>query len=52
MAFNNNVMIVRQKLLRNLIKLWNEDRLVEQIDRLPIELSPSRMPENNADFDG
>ncbi len=40
MAFNNNVMIVRQKLLRSLIKLWNEDRLVEQIDRLPIEFSP------------
>lgn len=40
MAFNNNVMIVRQKLLRCLVKLWNEDRLVEQVDRLPIELSP------------
>ncbi len=40
MAIRNNVMIVRQMLLTRLIKLWNEDQLVEQIDRLPIELSP------------
>lgn len=40
MAIKNNVMIVRQKLLTNLIKLWNENKLVEKIDRLPIELSP------------
>lgn len=40
MAIKNNVMIVRQRLLTNLIKLWNENKLVESIDRLPIELSP------------
>lgn len=40
MAINNNVMIVRQRLLRRLVRLWNENRLVEHIDRLPIELSP------------
>lgn len=40
MSLSNNVMIVRHKLLTNLIKLWKEDRLVEHIDRLPIELSP------------
>lgn len=40
MAIKNNVMIVRQKLLTKLIQLWNEERLVAQIDRLPIELSP------------
>ncbi len=42
MAVRNNVMIVRQRLLTRLIKLWNENQLVEQIDRLPIELSPRK----------
>ncbi len=40
MAIPNNVMIVRQKLLVKLVKMWNEGKLVEEIDRLPIELSP------------
>ncbi len=44
MAVRNNVMIVRQRLLTRLIKLWNENQLVEQIDRLPIELSPRKAP--------
>lgn len=42
MAFTNNVMIVRHKLLTKLVDLWNQDKLTEQIDRLPIELSPRR----------
>ena len=42
MAFTNNVMIVRHKLLATLVKLWKEDALVEKIDRLPIELSPRK----------
>ena len=42
MAIKNNVMIVRQRLLTRLIQLWNEDQLVENIDRLPIELSPRK----------
>lgn len=42
MAIRNNVMIVRQRLLTRLIKLWNENELVEKIDRLPIELSPRK----------
>lgn len=40
MAIKNNVMIVRQKLLTKLIKLWKEDQLIAQIDRIPLELSP------------
>jgi len=40
MAFKNNVMIVRHELLANLVKLWNEDSLVEKIDRIPLEKSP------------
>ncbi len=40
MAFTNNVMIVRHGLLAKLVKLWKEDKLVEDIDRLPIELTP------------
>lgn len=42
MAFTNNVMIVRHGLLARLVKLWREDKLVEEIDRLPIELSPRK----------
>ena len=42
MAFTNNVMIVRHGLLAKLVKLWREDKLVEGIDRLPIELSPRK----------
>ena len=40
MAFLNNVMIVRHKLLANLVSLWKKGELVERIDRLPLELSP------------
>lgn len=40
MAFTNNVMIVRHELLAKLVKLWKENRLLEEIDRLPLELSP------------
>lgn len=42
MAFTNNVMIVRHKLLAELVKLWKENRLVEAIDHLPVELSPRK----------
>ncbi|MFI3248664.1 MAG: monomeric [FeFe] hydrogenase [Rikenellaceae bacterium] len=40
MAFSNNIMIVRHKLLKELVTLWRKKELVEKIDRLPIELSP------------
>ena len=36
MAFTNNVMIVRHGLLAKLVKLWKENRLLEEIDRLPL----------------
>lgn len=42
MAYTSNVMIVRHKLLANLVSLWKDGQLVERIDRLPIELSPRR----------
>lgn len=42
MAFTNNVMIVRHKLLKNLVALWKENQLVEKIDRIPLEISPRR----------
>ncbi len=42
MAFNNNVMIVRHRLLSELLKLWFKHELVEKINRLPIELSPRK----------
>ncbi len=40
MAFANNVMIVRQHLLAKLVQMWKEGRLIEDIDHLPIKLSP------------
>jgi [FeFe] hydrogenase (group B1/B3) len=42
MAFTNNIMIVRHRLLSELVKLWRQNELTERIDRLPIELSPRR----------
>lgn len=35
-------MIVRHRLLKELVRLWNNNELVEKIDRLPLELSPRR----------
>ncbi len=40
MAFKNNIMIVRHRLLSELVKLWKENELVDKIDRLPVQLSP------------
>lgn len=40
MALKNNIMIVRHKLLTELVRLWKDGELIEQIDRLPIKLSP------------
>ena len=31
-------MIVRHKLLADLVRLWKNDQLIEKIDRLPVEL--------------
>ena len=42
MAFTNNVMIVRHKLLADLVRLWKKDELIDKIDRVPIELSPKK----------
>ncbi len=42
MAFTNNVMIVRHKLLATMVNKWKQDKLEAEIDRLPIELSPKK----------
>ena len=43
MAFTNNIMIVRHKLLTELVRLWKNGELTtDKIDRLPLELSPRR----------
>ncbi len=42
MAFTNNVMIVRHRLLTELLKLWFKHELIEKINRLPLELSPRK----------
>lgn len=38
----NNVMIVRHKLLADLVRLWKNNKLSEDIDCLPIEWSPKK----------
>ncbi len=40
MAFTNNVMIVRHRLLKELVMLWSKREMIKEIDRLPIKLSP------------
>ncbi len=40
MAYNNNIMFVRYRLLAELVKMWKKDELLEKIDHLPIELHP------------
>jgi [FeFe] hydrogenase (group B1/B3) len=40
MAFLNNTMIIRRDLMSKLIKLYKAGTMVDEIDRLPIQLSP------------
>lgn len=35
-------MIVRHKLLADLVRLWKDEQLIEKIDRLPLELTPKK----------
>ncbi len=46
MALSNNVMIVRHKLMTELVRLWNKKSLIEEIDHLPIKLSPKGSSHN------
>lgn len=40
MAFVNNTMIIRRELMAKMITLYKEDKLIEKIDRIPVELKP------------
>ncbi len=40
MAFVNNALIIRRELMSNLITLYKEGRLLDEIDRIPIKMSP------------
>lgn len=42
MAYNNNIMFIRYQLLARLVKMWKENNLLEEIDRLPVELHPRK----------
>lgn len=46
MALKNNVMIVRHRLLAELVRLWKNGELIDEIDRLPINLSPRHSEHN------
>lgn len=37
-------MIIRRQLVRKVVRLFNEGRLVEGIDRIPLEISPREIP--------
>lgn len=39
MAFVNNTMIIRRELITRMVKLFKEDLIFQQIDRIPIEIS-------------
>lgn len=39
MAFVNNTMIIRRELIIRMVKLFKEDRIYQEIDRIPIEIS-------------
>ena len=40
MAFVNNTMIVRRELMSKLISLHKDNKLIEEIDRIPLRMSP------------
>ena len=40
MAFVNNALIVRRELMSNLVKLYKNGTLMEEIDRLPLNMAP------------
>lgn len=40
MAYSNNVMIIRHQLLMQLVSLWKDSQLVEEIDQIPIKMIP------------
>ncbi|MBN2767171.1 MAG: 4Fe-4S binding protein [Paludibacteraceae bacterium] len=40
MAFVNNAMIVRRELMAKLISLYQSEKLIEEIDRIPLKMSP------------
>ena len=40
MAFVNNTMIIRRELMARLIRLYKQGKLVEDIDRLPLKMTP------------
>jgi len=44
MAYLNNTMIIRRQLVRKVVRLFNEGKLIEGIDRIPLEMSPREIP--------
>ena len=40
MAYLNNTMIIRRQLVRKVVRLFNEGKLIEGIDRIPLEMAP------------
>ncbi len=39
---NNNIMFIRYQLLARMVNMWKNDRLLKDIDRLPLELNPRK----------
>jgi [FeFe] hydrogenase (group B1/B3) len=44
MGYTSNTLIIRRELLKRIIQLFADDKLVENIDRIPIQMAPKKKP--------
>lgn len=47
MAYVDNTMIIRRDLLAKMAELFNEGKLVDSLDRIPLEMAPRRKPNSD-----
>ena len=44
MGYTSNTHIIRRELLRQIVQLFADGRLEDEIDRIPIKMAPKRKP--------
>ena len=42
MGYTSNTLIIRRDLLKHIVRLFADGKLVEEIDRIPIQMAPKR----------
>ncbi|MFA9370508.1 MAG: monomeric [FeFe] hydrogenase [Labilibaculum antarcticum] len=47
MAYVDNTMIIRRDLLARMADLFNEGKLIAEVDRIPLEMAPRRSPKSD-----